>query len=420
MNEVSTQDRNILRELAKRYAELAGSDINKKRRELWRANNDLKKPRPPVLCSWFAGSKVNGFLMDDQLQCGDPEYRKHERWLRGMLFHSEIGDDHVFEPWITIRAAVENMPTQSGQLWGFPWEVKRIAGSQAWIPKHYVRATDDLSQLTATSHKIDEEETSRRVGRLEDAFGDILDINVDRSSCYGAFNGYDLSTALGYLRGIEEFMLDIYVNPELIHKLMRFMRDAVLKNFDECEEVGDFSLCNHWTWGHTYNSELPDPKANAFGARTKQLWKLFHAQEFTLISPEHHREFLLQYQLPIIEKLGLIAYGCCENLENKIDILRKIPNLRVIAVNHWADTRRCAEQIDGDYVLSLRPNPGPVSTDFRPDEIRESLRKDLEECRECSVEIVLKDVSTVQGEPQRLIQWGRIARETVEEFQNSR
>ena len=59
------------------------------------------------------------------------------------------------------------------------------------------------------------------------------------------------------------------------------------------------------------------------------------------MSPAMHDEFLLQYQLPILKQWGLVGYGCCENLTQKIDILRQIPNLRVIGVTPRADVRRC-------------------------------------------------------------------------------
>jgi len=36
------------------------------------------------------------------------------------------------------------------------------------------------------------------------------------------------------------------------------------------------------------------------------------------------------------------------------------------------------------------------------------------------VEIVLKDIMTVQGEPARLIEWGRIAGEEAERFHTAR
>ena len=71
-------------------------------------------------------------------------------------------------------------------------------------------------------------------------------------------------------------------------------------------------------------------------------------------------EFLLRYQLPILEKFGLVSYGCCEDLTRKIDMLRRIPNLRRIGIAPAADVAKCAEQIGRDYVLSYRPSP----TDF--------------------------------------------------------
>ncbi len=104
-----------------------------------------------------------------------------------------------------------------------------------------------------------------------------------------------------------------------------------------------------------YAEELEWPKANSGPRLRKQSWGYCAAQEFTLISPAMHDEFLLQYQLPILEKFGLIAYGCCENLTHKIALLRKIPNLRIIAAAPTVDLRRCAEQIGTDYVFPGGP-----------------------------------------------------------------
>ena len=69
---------------------------------------------------------------------------------------------------------------------------------------------------------------------------------------------------------------------------------------------------------------------------------------------------MLQYQLPILRNFGLVSYGCCEDLTRKIDMLRQIPNLRIIAVPPRADLRRNVEQIGTDYVISWRPNPTDV------------------------------------------------------------
>ncbi len=124
--------------------------------------------------------------------------------------------------------------------------------------------------------------------------------------------------------------------------------------YDEAEAAGDWHLSNSnvENQGEPYSLELPDPKPNGPNVKRDKLRFFNDAQEFTLVSPEMHDEFLLQYQLPIMEKFGLVAYGCCEDVTTKIDILRKIHNLRRIAVTPRADVARCAQQIQRDYILS--------------------------------------------------------------------
>ncbi|MBI5093484.1 MAG: hypothetical protein HZB26_13715 [Candidatus Hydrogenedentes bacterium] len=164
-----------------------------------------------------------------------------------------------------------------------------------------------------------------------------------------------------------------------------------------------------------YAEELDDPAPNCGSVSRDKLWYFCASQETTLVGPEMFEEFMLRYQIPIMEKFGLAAYGCCEDLTLKIDVLRQIPNLRRIAVSPMADVARCAEQIGADYVLSYRPSPSDmVGYDFDPERIRRILRRDLEALRGCHVDITLKDVETVQGDPRRVREWVRIAREIIE------
>ena len=141
------------------------------------------------------------------------------------------------------------------------------------------------------------------------------------------------------------------------------------------------------------------------------------AQEYTGVSPAMHEEFLLRYQLPILREFGLVAYGCCENLTRKIAMLRQVPNLRRIAVSPFANVAKCAEQIGTDYVLSYRPSPTDmVGWGFDADRVRTIMRRDLEVCRGCHVDITLKDVETVQYDPSRVRRWVEITREVIEEI----
>ncbi|NLL83506.1 MAG: hypothetical protein GX230_04610, partial [Lentisphaerae bacterium] len=46
--------------------------------------------------------------------------------------------------------------------------------------------------------------------------------------------------------------------------------------------------------------------------------------------------------LAFFEKFGLVHYGCCEDLGEKIGMLRQLKNLRSIAVTPVANVRHCA------------------------------------------------------------------------------
>jgi len=57
-----------------------------------------------------------------------------------------------------------------------------------------------------------------------------------------------------------------------------------------------------------------------------------------------------------------------------------------------------------------------VGYGFDPERIRRILRRDLALCRDSHVDITLKDVETVQGDPTRVRNWVRIAREVIDEI----
>lgn len=209
-------------------------------------------------------------------------------------------------------------------------------------------------------------------------------------------------------------MMDMYDEPDALHALLAFMRDGVLRVHREAEEAGDWGLSVHDNQSMPYDLELDDLAPNVRGVKRSQLWGYMAAQEITLVSPEMHDEFMLQYQLPILKEFGLVAYGCCEDLTNKIDILRQVPNLRRIAVAPVADLAKCAEQIGTDYVMSYRPNPADmVCVGFDESKIRKIIGEAARICEGQYWEINLKDVDTVENDPSRLKRWVEIVRDVL-------
>jgi hypothetical protein len=406
------RDLRILRDLARKYIDVCNDDSQGHRRGLWRRHNSLKRTRPLIYVRAVAWSEVREILPECRLQCQDPFYREYEDRLRYMLYWHTLEDDSIFEPWISVRAA---FPFEPDRRWG-P-EIRRIPSSTpggAWKYDPPLKRLDDAKQMVRRPHEIDEKRTVRDAAQLEDAIGDIIRVCVDRSPFFWVW-GYDISTDLGYLRGIDQLMWDLADHPDWLHDLLSFMRDSILSQHADAESAGDLRLYNTYNQAMPYTEELPDPGADENSATRDEIWCFCASQELTLVSPAMHDEFMLEYQLPIMEKFGLSSYGCCEDLTGKIDMLRRIPNLRRIAVAPRADVRTCADRIRDDYVFSYRPNPAEmVSCGFDPDHVRQYIRRDLDLARGCHVDITLKDIETVQRDMSRIPEWVRIVREIVD------
>ena len=409
------KDIQTLRELAKKYAEVAARPIQDARRKLWSAHNSLQRTTPPVLVDFGMHNMwCREVFGDHAMQCQDPFYREYERTIRMFLLQDEVGDDFIIEPWITQRAIKAGV---RGALWGVATgHFSTGVEGGAWKCDPPIKEWSDMAKLKPPLHQVDEPATAAAAQRIQDAIGDIVPIHVDRSPYMLGFAA-DISTSLSYLRGLEQLMCDMYEAPDELHKLLAFMRDGILAAQETAEIAGHLNLTSHRNQQMPYCKELEWPRANS-GARTrKQLWAYCAAQEFTLISPQMHEEFLLNYQLPILEKWGLVAYGCCENLTNKIDLLRRIPNLRVIAVTPVADVWKCAGQIGRDYVMSWRPNPTDmVCASFDEARIRRIIADGLKATQNGYAHIFLKDVETVQGDVGRLARWVRIVRDEIEKM----
>lgn len=412
------RDVQILRSLVQEYLDLCRKPVYDERRQLWREHNSLRPTRPLVIIHYGMWNVwCRDFFGEQTLQCQDPLFRNHERTLRMSIWHDSVGDDWILEPWISHRAAVKHGGSWTG-VWGVEnAELERSSDEGSFRNvKPPLQTWDDMAKMRAPVHEVDEAATAEAVSKLQDAVGDLIEIDVNRGPLLQGFMA-DISTSLAYLRGLQQLMVDMYESPTQLKELLAFMRDGILMNQQQAEEAGDFSLSNHANQAMPYSLELEDQQANSGPRRRKELWGFFAAQEYTLISPKFHDEFLYQYQLPIMSHFGLTHYGCCEDLTKKIDMLRQAPNLRSIAVTPVADVVASAEQIGTDYVFSWRPNPTDmVAHSWDEGRVRRIIGEGLRATQGCHVHVHLKDIETVGGDPGRLAQWVAVVKDEIEKL----
>jgi len=204
-----------------------------------------------------------------------------------------------------------------------------------------------------------------------------------------------------------------------MHKMISRLTDAYISLLDQLEEkklLGYGQSTIHCTGAYT--DELPAGGFDPNHIRAKDIWTCGMAQIFSTVSPAMHKEFELDYVNKIYARFGLVYYGCCEPLHEKIDIIRNIPHVRKISMSPWVDAEVGAERIGVDFVFSRKPNPAYLAWDvWDPKAVTKELQDTRDRCARhgCPLEFILKDISTVRYQPQRLWEWARLAMDLVKQ-----
>ncbi|MCK5008045.1 MAG: hypothetical protein KAR73_11700, partial [Spirochaetales bacterium] len=222
-------------------------------------------------------------------------------------------------------------------------------------------------------------------------------------------------------RGLNNFMLDMYDNPDWVHRMMKFLSDGTQAKLDFLEENGLLALNTEGSYvgsgGFGWTRQLPQEDFEPEHVRTINMWGFAESQETVGVSPEMFAEFIFPYQKPILERFGLNCYGCCEPIDPRWHIVKNIPRLRRVSTSPWADREKMAEMLGKGYIISLKPSPSPLA-EPKMDEtlVRESLRKDLLATKGCRLELIMKDNHTLGGNPDNAVRWCQIAREEIEKI----
>ena len=287
--------------------------------------------------------------------------------------------------------------------------------------RHFIRQItepEDLVKIEMPMVTHDERKTATAYQVMSDLFGDLMPVKkIGQTHIW--FTPWDF---LIRWWGIQEAMIDLVMRPQMVHDAVERMVQAWMVELDKFEEQNLLSLgCRNirvGSGGYGYTADLPGDGFEADRITPKNMWGCSNAQIFSDVSPEMHWEFAVEHDLKWLERWGLTYYGCCEPLDKKIDMMRRIPNLRKISVSPWNDIQRVVDEVGDDFVLSVKPSLAIFAGDhFDADQARAEIRAPLDKTNgRCHVELILKDISTVKYQPQRLWEWETIAMETVEEY----
>jgi hypothetical protein len=385
----SDSDRNLLRPLGEEIAEIAALPVQQETIEAWRALNGLQPARPMVMIDqipWHE-MEVNGEL---ELQCQDPWCRDVERQLRRTLYKwRHMPGDMVVEPVLEVAKVVRN-----GDFGVVTQEKRAVLDPANNVVGHLyldqLQTEDDLARIREPHAELDEEATARARETALSVFDGVLEVRMQ--GVLPVFAAWD-RLVIG-----------------------RFT-DLSLSLLDQLEDrglLGSGQALIHCTGAYT--EELPGAGFDAASPRGTDLWTYGMAQIFSSVSPAMHKEFWLDYAERWFARFGLGYYGCCEPLHHKVDLIRALPNVRKISMSPFVDVELGAEAISGDFVFSRKPSPALLATDtWEPEAVERDLQTTLDACQRhgCPLELILKDISTVRYEPQRLWEWNEITARLV-------
>ena len=409
---VTTTDREVLRELGRRKAEAAALPVHQECRRLWTRLNRLESERPMV---WIFEIPWNEMDVENELRlrCEDDFCRSLELDLRRELYQwDHMPADMIVEPCIGVPPVLPG----SGVGLAEKTDIARTDATSSVVSRHYhiqIQDESDIDKIQMPHVTLDEAAWTRNHDLVSDIFDGVLPVRRTGVKAM-SIAPWDL---LVRLTGVDEVLTDLYARPQYVHKLVERMTQAFLSRLDQYEALGVLALNNdRWSGGgYDITDELPQPDFDPDHVRPVDMWGRTMSQIFSAVSPAMHEEFALQYECRWLERFGLTYYGCCEPLDRKVDILRRnVPNLRKISMSPWIDLQVAIDNVGTDYVFSFKPSPAVfVDEGWDADRVRRDLEADLARLRGLHVEIVMKDISTVCYQPQRLWEWARIATEVA-------
>ncbi|MCU0872500.1 MAG: uroporphyrinogen decarboxylase family protein [Pirellulaceae bacterium] len=416
---ISPQDRRVIRDLADKWMEFAALPVMNERKRLWRAVHDLRAERPVIL---FETAWIDKYVADGEVLCEDPFLRSIEKNMRITLRQAEeLGDDLVIEPHYQLGWKMLFSD------YGVPVEIRTAPGKDESIAYSFsfpIATPEDVQKLKPRTFAVDRPKSLRLKETLEDVMGDILPVRLGNYDPfvyefdvgeYGdlGFTGnffFGLTWQVYRFIGNQGLLYWVYDAPEAIHQLMAYMLEDRLALFDYFEREGllalntDSQMAGPRSYG--YVSDLPEPDSRD-RVTLKDLWGWAESQEADNISPDMYKEFVLPYLAKLSERFGLVYYGCCERVHDRLPaIIEAIPNLRSVSVSGWSDLAKTADMLGKKYVFSRKPTPAHISgANPNWDLLEKDMRNTYAAARDCNLEILFRDVYTTAGDRTRLRRW---------------
>lgn len=414
---VTPEERVYLRELAKKCQEYASLPVMAERRKLWYEHNALQAVRPVLVMELGTFSKD----ILPPLKCISSVAREIEAEFQSRIVNHElIDDDKVMAddytvPWqidfrmFDLEVKLHRAEDSKGRNVGYQFEYD---------------ITDlrrDIERLRPSVFSVDTDGTFAKKAFIESLIGDIMPVNIKNKSMEWVFG---ITGRVIILMGMENMFMSLMDSPEEMMRLLNMIRDSLLDFSRWMEREGLLTLNNGNDYAgagsYGFTKELP---ADGFAgkARCKDLWANMNSQESVGLSPEMFRDYIYPSYRDLAKEFGMVYYGCCEPVHEIWEsCIRDMPNLRKVSVSAWCNQQFMGNALRGSKVIySRKPSPNYIGVgDFVPEAYADHIAETLDAARGCQLEIIHRDIYSLNGDRTRPGLAIKIARELIEKQWN--
>ena len=406
---LTRHDIDILKSLAREYAEIAALPIQEEKKRLWIKLNTINMERPMLLIDQIPWNEmdVDGFL---NCHVSDEYWQRVECEMRRTIYKwRHMPADMVVTPYVCLPRPINNTG------WGVTTkkdgyiiqEENATASSSHFI--NQFEEMEDIEKIKMPVITLDEAHEQEIINEAHSIFDGIIDFRMTGNMLH-----LGIWDTISFWMGVENCYIELMDRPELMHGIMEKLTQGLISMIEQMNKLQLFDINSHIC--HCSQTYLPDMPKEGDLALSGNAWAFGLAQLFTAVSPEITAEFELPYMKRVFPYFGAIYYGCCDRLDDRMNIIEKLPKIRKLSCSPWSHREPFAEKMPAYCVMSNKPNPAYLANGtLNEDVIRKDIRRTIAAAKahDRSLELILKDISTVKHNPACLWRWQEIAMEEL-------
>lgn len=375
----------LLTDLLEKVSRLSDSARNQELQTLWQGelsptydSADFFRGIPApgmILCLAYLrhgewGSILPGYELHRYYT--DPEYYL-EFYLRKYIYYfEELQDDRPIPKSIPIFQTTLELSL-------FGAETRYFRERNPWISGPVIRDPGDLDRMDYPDFY-----TSGLMPLVHDFYGRIQEIvGHEFHVTFPCWRLGLFGTAL-HLRGIEDFLTDLLLNPDFAHRLMAFVTESRRRWEKQRAEF----LGEPISKAHLGNDDVNVP----------------------FLSPRLYAEFVLPYEQELVRYAGGLRYWhSCGNVTRLLPLMRKLGPIDLIELSYATDLGKLIDTFPGTPLeIYVHPKDG-MSTDAVY--IKQKITAILETCRRHGADTVC--ITGGRG------YWFQIASQVIREYKES-